>query len=170
MMSLWQKLFGGGKSEPTDDGVAGGSSGGEVGGDDLPYGIGQRPMPEGEDLDTLLPPQVGPYIREPVKTPARRNMPIYANYRRGAAAVFVELGICDDAGGAQMALATAKAETDAEFPDVPQLFVKRRGACCLRTVNRLGAFMAWTRGRYYFSAHAEGGEQDLDEFMQAFPY
>jgi hypothetical protein len=167
-MSLWHKLFGGGKSEPIDDWVAGGSSGGEVGGDDLPYGIGQRPMPEGEDLDVLLPPRVGSYTREPVKTPARRNMPIYANYRCGTAAVFVELGICDDAGGAQMALATAKAEIDAEFPDVPQVFVKRRGACCLRTVNRLGAFMAWTRGRYYFSVHAKGGEKALDGFMQAF--
>jgi hypothetical protein len=138
--------------------------------EDLPYGIGQRPMPEGEDLDNLLPPQVGSYIREPIKTPARMNMPIYANYRRGTATVFVELGICDDASGAQMALATAKAETDAEFPDVPKVFVKQRGVSYLRTVNRLGAFMAWTRGQYYFSVHANGGEKDLDEFMAAFPY
>jgi hypothetical protein len=169
-MSLWQKLFGGGQSEPADHGVAGGNPRGEGSEHELPYHLGQRPGPEGEDLDVLLPPQVGSYIREPVKTPARINRPIYANYRSGAATVFVELGICDDARGAQMALATAKAETDAEFPDVPQVFLKGRGVSCLRTVNRLGAFMAWTRDRYYFSAHAKGGEADLDAFMEAFPY
>jgi hypothetical protein len=169
-MSLWKKLFGGGPSEPADHGVAGGNPGGKGGGHELPYHIDERPVPEGEDLDVLLPPQVGSYTREPFKTPARINMPIYANYRSGAATVFVELGICDDARGAQMALATAKAETDAEFPNVPQVFLKGRGVSCLRTVNRLGAFMAWTRGRYYFSAHAQGGEADLDAFMEAFPH
>jgi len=30
--------------------------------------------------------------------------------------------------------------------------------------------MAWTRGGYYFSAHAKGGEKDLGEFMKVFPY
>lgn len=156
--------------EPPAASATEGGLGAAASGDALPYGIDQRPMPEGENLDVLLPPHVGSYIREPIKTPARTNTPIYANYRRGAATVFLELGICDDAGGAQMALATAEAETDAEFPDVPQVFIKKRGISCLRTVNRLGAFLAWTRGRYYFSAHAQGGEEDLDEFMEAFPY
>ena len=80
------------------------------------------------------------------------------------------MGVCDGPADAREALATAKAETDAEFPAVPQVFLERRGVGCLRTVNRLGAFVAWTRGRYYFSAHAKGGERDLDEFMEAFPY
>jgi hypothetical protein len=157
--------------EPTGGEVAADGDGrADTAEQELPYGIAGRPMPEGEDLDTLLPPQVGPSTREPVKPPAAKGMPIYANNRHGAAAVFMELGINDDAGGAQLALATAKAETDAEFPDVPQLFVKRRGVGCLRTVNRLGAFMAWTRGRYYYSAHARGGEEELDRFMEAFSY
>jgi hypothetical protein len=33
-----------------------------------------------------------------------------------------------------------------------------------------GAFFAWTRGGYYFSAHAKGGTAALEAFMQAFPY
>ena len=34
------------------------------------------------------------------------------------------------------------------------------------------AFVAWTRGRYYFSAWVPGakGEEVLDRFMGAFPY
>ena len=128
-------------------------------------------MPEGEDVDVLLPPDVGPYQRDPIDEPVDTDEPIYATYHRtDGAGVFVELGICDDAVCAQRALSTAKAETDAEFPDVPQLFLSHADIWCLRTVNRLGAFMAWTRGRHYFSAHAKGGEKDLDEFMKAFPY
>jgi hypothetical protein len=167
-MSFWQRLFGGGE-EASDRGAAERAFGAEHD-QELPYDIDQRPMPEGEDLEVLLPSRVGPYLREPITQSPRPGMPIYANYRSGAATVFVELGLCRDSGGAEMALATAKAETDAEFPDVPQVFRQRRGISCLKTANRLGAFLAWTRGRYYFSAHAQGGEGDLDEFMQAFPY
>jgi hypothetical protein len=80
-MSLWQKLFGGGEPSPANSGAAGGTPGGEVSGGDLPYGIDQRPMPEGEDPDVLLPPQVGSYIREPVKTPSRMAGPLW--HQRG---------------------------------------------------------------------------------------
>ena len=38
-MSLWQKLFGGGKSEPADHEVAGGHRGGEFTEREPPYGI-----------------------------------------------------------------------------------------------------------------------------------
>jgi hypothetical protein len=169
-MSLWQKLFGGRESEPADHGVADSHPGGEVAEPEPPYGIGRRPMPGGEDPDDLLPPRVGPYTRAPIESPAGTDAPTYAAYRRGEATVFVEMGVCDSPADAREALATAKAETGAEFPGVPQLFLEWGGVGCLRTVNRLGAFVAWTRGRYYFSAHAKGGEGDLDEFMEAFPY
>jgi hypothetical protein len=64
----------------------------------------------------------------------------------------------------------AKRETDTEFPDVPQRCALKTEPSYLRTVNKLGAFFAWTRGGYYFSAHAKMGEADLDAFMQAFLY
>jgi len=138
---------------------------------DFPYRIDSRPMPEGEDVNALLPAQVGPYTRDPIDEPVDTDEPIYATYRRtGGSSVFVELGICEDGTGAQGALETANAETDAEFPDAPRLFLRQGDVWCLRTVNRLGAFIAWTRGPYYFSAHAKGGEKDLDEFMVAFSY
>jgi hypothetical protein len=34
---------------------------------------------------------------------------------------------------------------------------------------RLSAFLAWTRGGYYFSAHANDGEALLAAFMASFP-
>jgi hypothetical protein len=169
-MSFWQKLFGSATPEPARRPAADTGPGLDEGGPELPYGIAHRPMPQGEDLNVLLPPQVGPFTREPIQPPATRGMPIYANYRRDRATVFVELGICDSPGDALEGLETARAETGGEFPDAPRLWIKRRGGGCLRSVNPLGGFMAWTRGRYYFSAHAKGGEADLDEFMAAFPY
>jgi len=131
---------------------------------EIPYGIPDRPMPEGTDLDRLLPARVGAFVREPIQPPGK-GMPIYADYRRGPATIFVELGICDDTQDAQGALATAGAETGAA-----DRIVVGKGISCLRTVSGEGAFFAWTRGRYYFSSHAKGGEKDLDEFIQSFPY
>jgi hypothetical protein len=63
-----------------------------------------------------------------------------------------------------------KGEIGAEFSDVPQQCVLNADPSYLRTVNKLGAFFAWTRGGYYFSAHAKMGGADLDAFMQAFPW
>ncbi|MFH1267082.1 MAG: hypothetical protein ABIK89_15250, partial [Planctomycetota bacterium] len=130
-----------------------------------------RPMPTGDDLEVLLPSQVGAFVREPIRVPRDiHHDPIYANYRLGSSGVFVELGICGEPDGAQQAITTAKRETDAEFPDVSQENTLGTDPSYLRTVNTLGAFFAWTRGSYYFSAHAKGGEADLDAFMSAFPY
>lgn len=129
---------------------------------EIPYGIAGRPAPTGNDLDRLLPAKVGGYARAPIQPPGK-GMPIYAEYWRGAATVFVELGICDDAAEARSALETARAETGGEC-------IEGKEISCLRVVNGDGAFVAWTRGRYYFSAHAKGGEGDLDEFVRGFPY
>ncbi len=145
--------------------------GDQISAEQIPYSIESRPMPRGKDINDLLPVRVGSHTRDPIDERLDTDNPTYATYRRtGGGSVFVELGICEDPIGAQRALETAKAETDAEFPDEPQLFVQQRAVWCLKTANQLGAFLAWTRGPYYFSAHAKGGEEDLDEFMNAFPY
>ena len=62
---------------------------------------------------------------------------------------------------------TARDEVGGTGPG--SLFVEGPDGACLRTVSADGAFLAWTRGRYY-SAHAKGGEKDLDAFAQAFPF
>lgn len=137
----------------------------------IPYGVDKRPMPTGEDLEVLLPSQVGSFVRGPIRVPKDIHRdPIYAEYRFGEAMVFVELGICDTPSGSQNAIKNAKRETDAEFPDVPQQCAMKADPSYLRTVNKLGAFFAWTRGGYYFSAHAKKGESVLDVLVHAFPY
>src|SRR5262245_9276646 len=131
---------------------------------EIPYGIPNRPMPDGTNLDRLLPPRVGNFVRDPIKPPGK-GMPIYADYRRDPAGIFVELGICDDARDANSAVQTAAGETGME-----DSIVASGDISCFQTSNADGAFVAWPRGRYYFSAHAKGGIKDLDEFMAAFPY
>ena len=165
-MSFWQKLFGGGEPEPVANPVVRDNPDTVA---PLPYGIADRPMPQGEDPNRLLPGQVGPFIREPIKAFAK-GMPIYGHYHYGAATIFVELGVCDNAHDAQMSLETARSETAGEFPDAPLLYAERGDSSCWRTIDPGGAFLAWTRGRYYFSAHAKGGEKDLEEFVKGFPY
>ncbi len=169
-MSFWEKLFGtGGKREPARSAPSPARLRTTVNQGEVPYGIAQRPMPQGNDPDTLLPRQVGAYVREPI-APAGKGAPIYGNYRSGAAAVFVELGVCDDAQDARTAFETARDESVGASGDTPNVNVEGEDLNCARRVNESGAFIAWTRGRYFFSAHAKGGEKDLDEFMAAFPF
>src|SRR5688572_27923111 len=150
MSIFWEWLFGNRENESPGAAI-GERRERETANAELPYGVAERPMPSGENVDLLLPASVGRFIRENLRFTSPR-LPIYADYRWGNRSVFVELGLCDDAAGARRALATAKAETDAEFPEVPQVFIQRPDVSCLRTVNALGAFFAWTRGSYYFSA------------------
>lgn len=164
--------------QPQDDSVAPPSTAGEQQppspirfSGQVPYGVDNRPMPTGDNPDVLLPAQVGPFVRERLDIPPNiQTNSIYAGYRKGDSTVFVELGICGTPSGSQRAMMNAKGETDAEFPDVPQQCVLKADPSFLRTVNKLGAFFAWTRGGYYFSAHAKKGEADLDAFVRAFPY
>jgi hypothetical protein len=152
---------------------AAGKPSGEMGQAAVPYSIDKRPMPEGEDPEVLLPQQVGAYSRTTIDVPENlRHQSIDAYYRlprRFAlfrSKIYVQLGICDDRSAALKALATAKAETGAEFPDSPELFCDETNPSFFKTDD----FMAWTRGRYYFGVYAEGGEAELDAFIEAFPY
>ena len=144
----------------------------------IPYQIDQRSMPSGEDLGTLLPAQIGPFRRGEIDDPDEvRNAQIYAEYRSDGAEISsdagkitVELGVCGDPASAQRGVETSKAETVAEFPDAAQLLSLMTEPSFFKTLTPRGAFMSWTRGGYYFSAHARSGEEDLDRFMEAFPY
>jgi hypothetical protein len=136
--------------------------------DDAPFGIARRSTPEGADLDVVLPKQVGAFQRVNVREMDENWH--YATYRSGGAEVFVELAISAGPEGAQQALGNARRETVAEFPDVPRQESIGTEPSYLATTTRLGAFIAWTRGPYYFSAHAKGGEGDIAAFQAAFPY
>lgn len=141
-----------------------------------PYGIEQRPMPSGLDLETLLPKAVGSFERTLVERSGKRGVPtttierdsesVYATYRDGEKEVFVELGVNTDAKNAQDSLEVAAGDAAGGIPDDPKLGSIGTEPSYVKS----GAFIAWTRRGYFFSADAKGGEADLDAFMKAFPY
>ena len=145
-----------------------------------PYGVEKRPMPDGLNLEELLPKQVGAYTRTSLEESERRGVTpswvlvdgpsVYATYKSGAKEVFVEFAVSSSAESAQETLIPAAADTMGKFPTNPQLGSIGTEPSYLRVNNKNGAFYAWTRGKYYFSASAKGGAADLDAFMQSFPY
>lgn len=144
-----------------------------------PYGVEKRPMPAGVDLDELLPKQVGTYTRTLLEESENRGVTssikvdgpsVYATYKSGATEIFVEFAISSDAASAQETLVTAAADTVGKFPTNPRLGSLGTEPSYLSVTNKSGAFYAWTRGGYYFSASAKGGVADLDAFMKSFPY
>ena len=145
-----------------------------------PFGIEKRAMPAGLNLDELLPKQVGPYSRALLEKSNERGVTptsievggasVYATYRDGSKEIFVEFGIADTAHNAQSILEAAASETTNQFPTDPRFGSTGTEPSYLRVNNDYGAFYAWTRGNYFFSASAKGGEADLNAFMQPFPY
>jgi hypothetical protein len=145
-----------------------------------PYGIETRPMPAGVNLDELLPKQVGPYTRTLLERADQRGVApssievdgasVYATYKDGSKEIFVEFGVAGSAANAQATLDNAATETTDTFPTDPRFGSIGTEPSYVKINNESGAFFAWTRGNYYFSASAKGGEADLDAFMQAFPF
>jgi hypothetical protein len=145
-----------------------------------PYGIEKRPMPAGLSLDELLPKQVGPYTRSLIEKSNQRGVPpssieidgnsVYATYTAGEKEIFVEFAVSSSADNAQTALDVAATEVTDKFPPDPRFGSIGSEPSYLKVNNESGAFYAWTRGGYYFSASAKGGAADLDLFMLSFPY
>ena len=137
-------------------------------------------MPSGLNLDELLPKQVGPYTRTLIERSDQRGVApwsievdgnsVYATYKDGAKEIFVEFGITSRAENAQAILDTAATEATDRFPTDPRFGSIATEPSYLKVNNESGAFFAWTRGNYFFSANAKGGEADLDAFMRAFPF
>ena len=145
-----------------------------------PYGVEKRPMPAGLEIDDLLPKQVGPYTRMSLEKSEHRGVTptkidvngesIYAVYRVGPKEVFVEFSVSTSPQTAQETLVVAARNTTGKFPKDPRVGSISTEPSYLKANNKSGAFFGWTRGKYYFSASAKGGEADLDAFVQGFPY
>lgn len=145
-----------------------------------PYGIEKRPLPSGLDLEKLLPKQVEHYTRTMLERSDQRGVApssieidgnsVYATYKSGDKEIFVEFSVASSADNAQRALDVAASEVTEHFPTDPRFGSIGTEPSYLKVNNESGAFFAWTRGGYYFSANAKSGEVDLDAFLQAFPY
>jgi hypothetical protein len=146
----------------------------------VPYGIDQRPMPTGLNLDQLLPKQVGPYTRESLRLASRQDVQpttieidsdsVYAQYRSGSASVFVEFAVSSTAAFAQASLKTAADESTPESPADERFGAFEKEPSYVKSISGNDAFFAWTRGGYFISASSKNGEAALTAFMQAFPY
>jgi uncharacterized tellurite resistance protein B-like protein len=136
----------------------------------VPYGIDKRPMPQGVDLEQLLPERVGDFRRDPIPVPQDiYHAQIYADYRTEGFGIFMELGICKDPAIAQGGVKTAIAETDGEGEVLAQSV--DTDPSYYKLFSERIAFLAWSRGDYYFSADAQSGkDRALDAFMEAFPF
>lgn len=144
-----------------------------------PYAVEKRPMPTGLNLDQLLPKQVGPYTRTLLETQQRGFTPssieidgdsVYATYKDGSKEIFVECAVTSSPTAAQDILEVAAGDVTAGFPTDPHFGSISTEPSFVKTLDMSGAFLAWTRGNYFFSASAKGGEADLDAFMKSFPY
>jgi len=137
-------------------------------------------MPSGLNLDELLPKQVGPYTRTLLERSDQRGVApssievdgasVYATYKDGSKEIFVEFAVAGSAVNAQATLDNAATETTDAFPTDPGFGSIGTEPSYVKINNESGAFFAWTRGNYYFSASAKGGQADLDAFVQAFPF
>jgi len=146
-----------------------------------PYGVEKRPMPSGTNPDELLPKQVGPYSRVQLeKSEQRGTTPtsievdgnsVYATYKNGDKEVMVEFSIASTPENAQGNWNVVVGDANQGiYPTDPRFGSFRTEPSYLKVVNADGAFFAWTRGPYFITANAKGGENDLDAFMNAYSY
>jgi hypothetical protein len=139
----------------------------------VPYEVHERPMPSGHNLDILLPVDVGPFRRETFGEPDRlENGPIEVEYQSDRGRIFVTLVICPDSDRAGEAVAVSEAEATTGGARSGNLLSLNTEPSFCRHATPRGAFMAWARHNYYFSASVHGGnsEELLDRFMKAFPF
>jgi hypothetical protein len=139
-----------------------------------PYQLDKRPMPKGQDLETLLPRKVGTFAREafPAGTKPSDSEDINIDYKSGNDVVNVGFSIPGNEKDAHEGIRTAKDETIAELKHLKRA---KEIATALEQLDRptsyykVADFIAWSRGGYFFYAKAKNAEA-LDAFMKAFPF
>lgn len=139
-----------------------------------PYGIAQRPMPKGTDLETLLPRKVGTFTRAalPAGTKTPVNEDLNVDYVSGSDKVNVGFSIPGDPKEAHAAIKTAKDESVGTLTQQGKAQELKKAEESIGTPTsyyKVSDFIAWSRGGYFFYAHASSPAA-LDAFMKAFPF
>jgi hypothetical protein len=150
-----------------------GASAASAGAKAAPYQLDKRPMPKGQDLETLLPRKVGTFTREafPAGTKPSDSEDINIDYKAGADTVNVGFSI-PGAKDAHEGIRTAKTETIVELKRlkrVNEIPTAQELIGPSTSYYKVKDFIAWTRGGYFFYAKANNAAA-LDAFMAAFPY
>lgn len=146
-----------------------------------PFGVDQRPMPAGLNLDVLLPARVGDCARTSLRNGGSNTTPttaklddgnsIYAEYLYGGTKIFVEFAATSSSANAQSILQTVADENigRGQFPTDPQKGRIGSDPSYLKLFDAQGALFAWTRGGYYFAVSAPTASA-VESFMKDFPY
>jgi hypothetical protein len=135
---------------------------------DAPFGLQRRPMPTGEDLNTLLPLSVGGFKREPLPagTKAKSDEDLNVTYRSGSDFVEVGFSIPETVEDAHEAIKVTREEAVAS--KVP-LKGSKFSVGTEPSFFHAADFISWSRGRYFYYAKASSPAV-LARFMTAFPY
>ncbi len=140
----------------------------------VPYNLDKRPMPEGDNIDRLLPRQIGKFQRGEPRGDIHDVM--YIEYSDGRIEICLSLAICNSPEDAQSGVDTARLESadvtesvEASSIGTEPSFHKTRFNNPRMGTTGKGTGITWNRGRYYFSADARTDEI-LNQFMENFPY
>jgi hypothetical protein len=134
----------------------------------IPYEISHRAMPKGNNFAKIMPEKVGNFVRSKFKPP-RPGFDGECVYSDGQTEILVLFGLAKDYNETQKTVRTMA--MDAETQDLTenkQVFKKDPSYALM--VNSKSSFFIWTRGFYYFSVESKSGKENLDRFMNAFPY
>ena len=136
------------------------------------YGIDQRPLPANDQLDTLVPPQCGPFqrvrIHDSESSPDAQRQ--YADYlKAGDQRPGITIGVFVHANPAEAQRAQkGQCMENPGFAECPHRF--DADPSFYRNPDGEGAEFYYTRGRFGFLVQAWNGEKELDAFMAEFPY
>jgi hypothetical protein len=139
-----------------------------------PFNLGARRMPAGDDAAALLPVGVGGFERERLPDGLRLppDEPLHVAYRRGADSVVASASLLPGAASARAEVEAAARDTRDRLrrtgrrQDLPRIVQDLDGD---PAYIALGAFLAWSRGPYFFVARASSPHA-LATFMLAFPH
>jgi hypothetical protein len=133
-----------------------------------PFGIDQRPMPSGADLERLVPLKVGTFQRPPfprgMKPPTNEDLNV--DYTSGKDKVNFGFSMADRPSDAWEAIKLTREEATAGSASLKG---ERFSLQTEPSFFYAGDFMSWSRGRYFFYAKANSPAA-LERFLRAFPY
>jgi hypothetical protein len=139
----------------------------------VPYQLDKRPMPKGQDIETLLPRKVGTFTREafPAGTKPSASEDLNIDYKSGSEVINVGFSV-PGAVDAHEAIRIAKGETIGELKRLgraKEITTAQEQIGKPTSYYKVADFIAWARGDYFFYAKAKNAAA-LDAFMTAFPY
>jgi len=134
----------------------------------VPWQVDTRPMPQGTNLQALLPKRIGDFTRDelPKGAALESDEDLVIVYRNGSASVDVGISRADTAADAHDAIDVTRDEARRSGVS---LRGERRSVGTEPSYFTVADFASWSRDRCFFFVKA-GSPETLDRFMRAFPF